>query len=163
MIIPPSIAAIFDLFPRKARFAKEEDSPEYKAGFREGLEEGKRYAYIQTVKNTANLSPSQHDELMNFLITRGLLLTYDVNNGGFAVRKLQYNPYQEQDPGPVIRPIKITVRLKPQQRTPVQGWRFTLRGEQKYYGTNLVCFYATSLKGAMEAINIDEIEHIKID
>lgn len=177
MKIPPAIAAIFDLFPSRSQgMLKEPESAEFIKGKKLGFEEGIRYAQKQTITNSGEITPREMDDLYKFLVSRGLILSYDINNNGFSVRRANYhikdaNGFRnqpliaghDQDPGPIIMPIKVTILLKSEQSIGYEKFTCTIKGEKRIVSVQRVCFYATSLIDAMRAINLDEIQDIKID
>jgi len=133
---------------------------------------------IPLIKNSAGLATWEMEDLAKFLVLRGLTLTYDLMDGGFSVRKAKHDvknpetltcppliqsaePFQNTRPS--ILPMKVTIRLKPEQR--ISGGRYscTLRGETIVASVKDICFYSMSLIEALRAIKLDEIEDIKID
>lgn len=58
-------------------------------GKQAGFREGKRAAYKERFEDSSELSDAEYKELIEFLVSRNLELCYDLDKGGFRVRKLK--------------------------------------------------------------------------
>jgi phosphosulfolactate synthase (CoM biosynthesis protein A) len=80
---------LFDcFFGASEREVKEAFDTGYKAGREVGIREG----MSKNFERTTGLSEAEYKEVIEFLVKRGLeLCCYDVDRGGFQVRKRRYH------------------------------------------------------------------------
>lgn len=140
-----------------------------KTAYLDGIDEGRK----QMITASKEIPFEQQLELQKFLVERKLILCYDPVIGGFRVRKMEYyldnskqpaviqEPYQ--DDGPIIKPIKISARLKKTQYNANDGsWTFKYKGEVKSASLPDIDFYTKELVDGLKLIDLEEIENLRI-
>jgi hypothetical protein len=82
--------SIFNLFTSK-KYSEKDLKEAFRRGRRCGYEDGLRDGMAKNFERTTELTKAENDEVIQFLISRGLeLCCYDVMRGGFRIRKRQY-------------------------------------------------------------------------
>lgn len=155
----------------KKGIGAQKESPDFIAGKKLGYEEGYREGMNMRLQNSSELTQEEYEDLIRYLAERELIISYsqsftDRFTSGLIVRKETNNkilgPIQE--PGPILKPLRATIKLKGQQRIKGEDeWICTIRGERKIVNFDTVSFHGMSCLDIIKAINPEEIKELKIE